>query len=295
MVSIGPWIIDITLEKQYLDSCLSKATKSFSVPDFSSMLKLVLDGLSHSSISKKHVSLLVDLSNNLIHHAPEGTLFVFALLTPSAHIWIGTLKLTQAHFTHCLGLFVNNPIYLEDIILRTRILRLIERQVNDRVRRYLLINLRLFSPFPSPPQFVLRIFRISGPYLVNCLRARASTRLTQIRTFIGTSFRFSTHWFAYAEILSSLRFLIWASCYDVSLFLSSHFHHNLEGSKRDSWLVHYLAGSTRHTHWAWKKARQLRGCLLPLPPRLSYEPMGHQNFRRLNPLHGHSLNMHLRF
>ena len=197
--------------------------------------------------------------------------------------------------THCLGLFVNNPIYLEDIILRTRILRLIERQVNDRVRRYLLINLRLFSPFPSPPQFVLRIFRISGPYLVNCLRARASTRLTQIRTFIGTSFRFSTHWFAYAEILSSLRFLIWASCYDVSLFLSSHFHHNLEGSKRDSWLVHYLAGSTRHTHWAWKKARQLRGCLLPLPPRLSYEPMGHQNFRRLNPLHGHSLNMHLRF
>ena len=193
MVSIGPWIIDITLEKQYLDSCLSKATKSFSVPDFSSMLKLVLDGLSHSSISKKHVSLLVDLSNNLIHHAPEGTLFVFALLTPSAHIWIGTLKLTQAHFTHCLGLFVNNAIYLEDIILRTRILRLIERQVNDRVRRYLLINLRLFSPFPSPPQFVLRIFRISGPYLVNCLRARASTRLTQIRTFIGTSFRFSTH------------------------------------------------------------------------------------------------------
>lgn len=128
---------DLLTGKESLNVCISKALKSLPVPDFATALDLVFEGLSRPGMKEDSLSVLVELSSILVHHAPEGDDLVHLLFhdLTSFDYYVGTLKLTQAHFTQCLGLFVNRPSYRSKISLRTQVLRLIARHVNDRVSR----------------------------------------------------------------------------------------------------------------------------------------------------------------
>jgi len=97
------------------DIRISQAIKALSVPDFSSILDLVSDGLSHSGLDMQDLGNLVHLSSVMLPNAPEGT-----------------LKITQGHFTRSLSQFVKQRKYIEDPDLRISVLAFVSKHFNER-------------------------------------------------------------------------------------------------------------------------------------------------------------------